>query len=161
MKRIIRLSESDLARIVRRVINEGTETTTMTPQNYTEIGLYKNRVSFPTKSGKDSYFKITPRQYTEKDNKGVDVVKPRYLRLDISHDSGLGATLVWNCDGKNWLKRMVSKPTDNTVFDSNYTGTIGGTEYTASEVMNKGWKSDAFGNEKAVAEMIAKYCPSV
>jgi hypothetical protein len=39
MKRIIRLTESDLARIVRRVINEDTETTTMTPETVTDITM--------------------------------------------------------------------------------------------------------------------------
>jgi hypothetical protein len=170
MKRIIRLTESDLARIVRRVINEGTETTTMTPSETESIRLANGKKFQIRKNNPTSEivkFKITPLKY-KKDNKVI----PGYLGLNITTDvPNLGAYFVWNCNDNKKFSTSVSRPTGQTQleeFNEEYViyeakgGYEWGTPLQSGSVFSTYWTGTNFDDKDGtISSMITNYCPSV
>jgi hypothetical protein len=78
MKRIIRLTESDLARIVRRVIKEqaevGVESARMDPQTYVTIdGVNGATLSAVDIKNQSIKWTVTPSQSVTIDNKGTRI----------------------------------------------------------------------------------------
>jgi len=99
MKRIIRLTESDLTRIIKRVISEKTETTTMTPESHTVInGIGGHELEVKDESGKNLNFIITPNAAKTKNNKGEMVVTPGVLYIHIKLESKPQTYAYFNYD---------------------------------------------------------------
>lgn len=114
MKKIIRLTESDLARIVRRVISEGTEGTKMTAQSSTELTLGDGtKVSVVNKKGEKLNFIATPSRTYDANNK----VKPGkiFITLSLSGKPKTKVSMTYDC-----TTSTLNRPSSPTVLD-NYT----------------------------------------
>jgi hypothetical protein len=165
MKRIIRLTESDLARIVRRVINEGTETTTMTPETVTEFrGVGDRTISGTDKSGNPVTFTITPYKPKIKDDKGNMVADPGKLGIEVKMDGKLNTKALMTYDCKKNIMSYAQGSLDNNY--SNYIFSIGGWEAKydterAISLLNQSLKGGTYPVKGTIATMISKYCKSV
>jgi hypothetical protein len=165
MGRIVRLTESDLARIVRRVIREQEETTAMSPVSYDTIKLGTYDFMVKTKAGGVIQTKIAPSKYTEKNDKGIEEVVPGVLHLEIQNKAGFTAGFNWDCKKNSLYKTVgVSKPSDLDTFNKNYTIYAAGRDSSTTDtntLISNTWTSSKFQNKGAIAEMTAKYCSMV
>jgi hypothetical protein len=163
MKRIIRLTESDLARIVRRVISEGTETTTMTPVSYTELDYNGNIYRAMTSAGSQLKFNVAPRYKKVTDNKGNTTEDTNVIELTVSVEgvSETSGRLTLDCNSKTakgtWSSGIVSKD-ENFCINAGNRGTKCGAE--ASSTLRSSFipAAKAWKNQGMVAEMLTKYC---
>jgi hypothetical protein len=165
MKRIIRLTESDLTRIIKRVISEKTETTTMTPEFYTSIiGIENREYSANYASGADVKFKVEAYPQKLKDNKGNMVVQPGKLGIRITMDGkpDTYAAMAYDCN-TGTMGRATGGSYD-TYTDINFKST--GRESNFDTNSAKNWMSQSmyggtYPNKGAIADMTSKYCSSV
>ena len=169
MKRIIRLTESDLTRIIKRVIMEqNPEITTMLPSEPESITLGGKKVQIRKNDATKEIvkFKITPMAY-KKDNKVV----PGHLALNITTDvPNLGAYFVWDCDNNEKVSTSVSRPTGQPQideFNASYLLYNGATNNQMAQPTQVGtafsslWKGDYFNNKDGtISTMLTNYCPS-
>jgi len=169
MKRIIRLTESDLTRIIKRVISEKVETTTMLPSEPESITLGGKKFQIRKNDATKEIvkFKITPMAY-KKDNKVV----PGHLGLNITTVvPNLSAYFVWDCNNNEKVSTSVSRPTGQPQideFNASYLIYNGATNSQMAQPTQVGtafssmWTGDYFNNEDGtISNMITNYCPSV
>jgi hypothetical protein len=166
MKRIIRLTESDLARIVRRVIKEQVEATTMAAETYYRIPKTGGGTLSMTNNGKDVMWTVTPSQSLNKDDKGKMVPIPGVLKLTI-RPQGIGQTqLVLNiyCQDKKVEATSYVKG-DYTQSSLTSSDSIGG-EVKGEKVANNlallwDGRNKPFKYEGVIKDMGVKYCSAV
>jgi hypothetical protein len=167
MKRIIRLTESDLARIVRRVISEGTETTTMTPESYIRIkGIGGNELEAFDTSKKNVMFKVTPSVYNLKNDKGELVRQPGklYIKIELPGKPNTYGRTVYDC--KNGTFSRSNGYIGDDYSDLNIIGV--GKESNYDHAMGKQILQNTlhnaeglFKNQGAIADMTSNYCSKV
>ena len=161
MKRIIRLTESDLARIVKRVIKEQ-ETSQLMPVSYTELDYNGNIISTTLNKGQNK-FKVTPSYKMASDNKGNKTPNTNFLQLTVNVEGVANTTgrLEINCTSKTTTG---ISSTAIVADDANFCINVGGRPTScgadASKVLRStfnpnspGWKYQGM-----VKEMGDKYC---
>jgi hypothetical protein len=161
MKRIIRLTESDLARIVRRVIREQEETTAMSPESYWKIpaGTYDLTARV---GGKDVMWTVTPTVVKVKNDKGQMVTVPDQLNVTMASKEipNTYVRVTVDCNTKTVSDHY-------GVVEGNYANVsvvISNREYTGDMVksgFNQTFKSDSWKYAGAIKEMGDKYCSAV
>jgi hypothetical protein len=161
MKKIIRLTESDLARIVRRVIKEQVEATAMAAETYYRIPVAGGNTLAMTRGGKDVMWTITPSQSKNKDDRGNMVAVPGMLKLNIQAkdltNTWLNVTI--NCK----LKTVVRNGMSNAGNYTQVVASVHGQEFKGDAVAD-GLKMAFGGNPQyvgAIKEMGDKYCSAV
>jgi hypothetical protein len=166
MKKIIRLSESDLTRIVKRVIKEQEQTMAMTPQSYEtlKVALGTNAEIF--NGSQKVNWVVTPSADKVKDQTGKLVAKPGYLRLDITPEGipNTRAVLSINCKTKGieYGGKIISGDYTNITLryqNRDYKGNDGtqsAKNLLSQALGNRGWLYDG-----GIKEMGDKYCGRV
>jgi hypothetical protein len=167
MKRIIRLTESDLTRIIKRVISEKTETTTMTPESYTKInGIGGKELQAFDKSKKNVMFKVTPSGYYVKNNKGESVRQPGklYITIELPGKPNTYGRTIYDCKNGTFTRSMGYIGDDYS--DLNIIGV--GRESNYDHAMGKQILQNTlhnaeglFKNQGAIADMTSNYCSKV
>jgi hypothetical protein len=163
MKRIIRLTESDLARIVRRVIKEQVEATTMAAETYYKVPAIAGNTLSMTRGGKDVMWTVTPSQLKTKDDRGNVVPVPGNLRLTVSAKDLTNTFVNLTIDCK--LKTVKSTSMANS---GNYTQVVmsaNGREWKGDDVTNGLKQAFQLGTnwkyQGAIKDMGDKYCSAV
>lgn len=109
MKRILRLTESELTNVIKRIVNEGVETTKMTPIVTKELPLVNepgghNGLAISGEkepNGTTKYYDITVKGYYSHDPKKGDGVQDKnFVTVTISIAPKLHTTITYNCANK-------------------------------------------------------------
>jgi hypothetical protein len=161
MKKIIRLTESDLARIVKRVIREQEETTAMSPESYWKVPAGKYNLTARV-GGKDVMWTVTPKKTNMKNDKGQMVPVPGKLSITIASKEipNTYARVTVDCSAKTVAY-------DFAVVEGNYSNVsvvANGREFKGDDVSNafaQLFKSRSWNYTGAIKEMGDKYCSAV
>jgi predicted ribonuclease YlaK len=161
MKRIIRLTESDLARIVRRVIREQEETTAMAPESYWKVPAGNWDLTARV-SGKDVMWTVTPKKMTTKNDKGQMVEVPGKLSLTIASKEIPNTYVTVSVDCKTKTANYSFGVVEGDY--KNVSVMAAGREFKGDEAkmaFNQSFKSRAWKYAGAIKEMGDKYCSAV
>ena len=109
MKRILRLTESDLTRIIKRIVNEGVETTKMTPIVTKEIPVAGGKglaiaTGEKTKEGGTIFYDITVKGNNTIDPSKGGERSPNFVEVTFFVAPNFYTSLTYDCVNKKVLR---------------------------------------------------------